>query len=180
MIKLMLLLGVLMVSGCASEHTGAINASYYKAYSDHQAMERDKVGLKASAIKDMFNYKCTTNTQDCGAVKALSAVMGAQAIAGIEASAFTAEKPKTDIDAQIQLMKTVGAGIPFATVGVVAYKSVAEDNGSVDIDTNGGNSDYRYSETHATAIDGSTAGATRSGDDNSTVVIKEEEVTDTP
>ena len=142
-----------LMTGCATQKTVDMAASYNAAYETHVNQEAVKVASKSTAIKDVLSYECKDNTEACGVAKALSGVVASMQIATIKSEPFTLTKHATDIDAQMQAVKTIGAGIPVITMGVVAVKAIDDDNGTVNNSAdNGSTVNNSFDEDHATNL----------------------------
>jgi len=151
-VLVVILLAVSMaLMGCATQNTVDMVGDYTEAYSKHRVESTKAVTSKAKAISEMMKFECEEDTEACGVAKALSNVIASQEIARIQPDPFEMKMPKTELDVQSQVLTTIGNGIPFITMGVVSYKSIAEDRGET-TNTAGGDISTNYDEDHATAI----------------------------
>jgi nitrogen fixation protein FixH len=167
---------IFALSGCATQKTVDMAASYNAAYETHADKEAAKVASKATAIKEVLTYDCTDNTEACGVAKALSGVVASIQISGIKSEPFVLEKHATDIDAQIATVKVIGNGIPILTMGAVAVKAIDSDNGTVTNNSdNGSTVTNSYEENHSTALGEGASSNNTPDQDNSVVNPAEEE-----
>lgn len=170
----MLTVVCMALAGCATQSTVDMADSYNTAYRTHQIQEANKVLNKAQMIAEVMKFDCEDGTEACGVAKAMSSVIAADRIASIESAPFELEKHKTDMDVQSQVLTTIGKGIPFVTMGVVSYKSIAEDRGTT-TNVAGGDISTNYDEDHATAI-GDKSNSSNAPTNEEVVFMPEEEV----
>jgi hypothetical protein len=147
----LLLLPLVLLGGCAGKEDVQMVQAHYDAMAVHEGQQTLQVSQKANAISSMVAVPCNDNSAACGMAKAMSAVVGAMMIKDIEARDFDQPMPRTGIDSQVAFMEMVSRGIPMATIGIVSYKAIAEDRGTVNVSgDNGAVVSNSYEEHHAT------------------------------
>jgi hypothetical protein len=162
-----------LLTGCATQKTVDMASSYNAAHNSHVTAEAKKVATKSKAIQEMLTFDCKENTEACGAVKAMAAMVAAERIAGIEAAPFTLERHATDIDAQQDAIKAVSKGIPLLTMGVVAVKAIDDDKGVVNNNASEGSTvNNTYDEDHTTNFGDESSVSSQPNQDNSSEVIE--------
>lgn len=115
---------VLMLTGCVSKNDVAMIDSYYCANTAHNVQQSAQVKSKSEAIKDSVQINCNESDPNCAVAKAMSGVVSAMFISGITPQTFALDAPKTGVNAQIEIAKTVAGGIPFVAIGLVAHDGI--------------------------------------------------------
>lgn len=145
----------LMIAGCASKNDVAMMGSYYKANTAHNVQQSAQVKSKADAIKASVQINCIESDPNCAVAKAMSGVVSAMFISGITPQTFALDAPKTGVNAQMEIAKTVAGGIPFVAIGLVAHdgiknagdKTTATEGSSITQKTvSGGNAETTITE----------------------------------
>jgi len=156
-----------LLSGCATSWDVKLNNSDNDAIKNGQNASSNIVYSKTNAIQSIG----LEGSNDPVAV-ALFQVMKAQAIATIETPMFEVKKARLNTDNVPEVMETIRQGVPIWGTVRVATTAIKNDRGTTVLQSEGGDINMQDSlnrtEVHATAIDGSTAETSNTGDTTTT------------
>lgn len=122
--KIAIFILLLGLTGCASMNDVNLMKAYYTANNSHNEEQTAQVSAKAKAIKDAVVINCDSSDPNCAVAKAMAGVVSSMFISGIEAQEFTTDAPTTGVSVQKKALTTIGNGIPWLTIGVVANKGI--------------------------------------------------------